>query len=85
MHNSNRPESEAQTRKRVVWLELSELPVQMPGRKVFGTIRVGTQSDGTVLEVPVCLASWLQPGPTLYVQAAVHGAEINGVEVLRRC
>jgi len=54
------------------------------GQKVSGLIDYGSSADGSTLASPVCLLIGRQAGPCLYVQAAVHGNEINGIEVLRR-
>lgn len=55
-----------------------------PGSKAYGIIRVGEMADGTPIEIPVIVVNGTQPGPTLYLQAACHGEEINGTEVIRR-
>ncbi|CAN5157790.1 succinylglutamate desuccinylase/aspartoacylase family protein [soil metagenome] len=38
----------------------------------------------TSLTMPVHVVNGRQPGPTLFISAAVHGDEINGVEIIRR-
>ena len=38
----------------------------------------------TSLELPVHVIHGKKPGPTLFLSAAVHGDEINGVEIIRR-
>lgn len=43
--------------------------------------RLGT---GTTLSMPVRVIRGRRPGPVLFVSAALHGDEINGVEVARR-
>lgn len=55
-----------------------------PGTKAAGTITHGTTADGTVLQTAVHLAVGSEEGPVLYVQAAVHGDEVNNVEALRQ-
>jgi predicted deacylase len=55
-----------------------------PGRRAVGVIEHGTYADGTPLQSPVHVLVGAEEGPVLYVQAAVHGNEVNGVEVLRR-
>ncbi|MBO0783407.1 MAG: succinylglutamate desuccinylase/aspartoacylase family protein [Ktedonobacteraceae bacterium] len=54
------------------------------GKRAVGLIEHGTYADGTPLQSPVHVLVGAQEGPVLYVQAAVHGNEVNGVEVLRR-
>jgi predicted deacylase len=55
-----------------------------PGKRVTGLIEHGTYADGTPWQSPVHVLVGSQEGPVLYVQAAVHGNEVNGIEVLRR-
>lgn len=55
-----------------------------PGEMVYGSLNVGLMADGTPIEIPVILIQGVGDGPVLYVQAACHGEEINGVEVIRR-
>lgn len=55
-----------------------------PGTKAVGTIAHGTAADGTLLQNAVHLVVGSEEGPVLYVQAAVHGDEINNVEALRQ-
>jgi uncharacterized protein len=38
----------------------------------------------TAIEVPVVVMRSLNPGPTVFFQAGMHGEEINGIEVLRK-
>ncbi len=38
----------------------------------------------TAIEVPVVVFRSINPGPTLFFQAGMHGEEINGIEVLRK-
>ena len=38
----------------------------------------------TSLNMPVQVVNGRQPGPTLFVSAAIHGDELNGVEIVRR-
>jgi len=54
------------------------------GQLARGTLPVGTLADGTTLEVPFLILNGKGEGPTVYVEAACHGSEINGLEVIRR-
>jgi predicted deacylase len=54
------------------------------GSKAAGVISHGTFADGTPLQNVVHVLVGAEEGPALYVQAAVHGDEVNGVEALRR-
>lgn len=56
-----------------------------PGEMARGRLESGTLADGTPLSVPVILINGAAgDGPTLYVQAAVHGVEYNPVEAMRQ-
>jgi predicted deacylase len=44
----------------------------------------GSFADGTPLQSPLHVLIGAEAGPVLYVQAAVHGDEVNGVETVRR-
>jgi uncharacterized protein len=57
--------------------------LRAPG-KATGFIEHGSSADGTSLQSAVHVLVGPQEGPVLYVQAAIHGDEVNGVEVLRR-
>ncbi len=58
------------------------------------TIRPGTRKrieiscarlhDYTEMVIPVEVVRGRRPGPTLFVSAAIHGDEINGVEIIKR-
>jgi predicted deacylase len=54
------------------------------GHVVRGTIPVGNYADGTLLEIPFLIVNGAHDGPVVYVEAACHGSEINGLEVVRR-
>ena len=43
--------------------------------------RLQTDADASL---PVCVLHGTKPGPTIWMDAAVHGDELNGVEVIRR-
>jgi predicted deacylase len=40
--------------------------------------------EGVLVSTPVLVVNGAQPGPTLCLTAAVHGDELNGVEMVRR-
>lgn len=44
----------------------------------------GQPLSGLALPTPVLIASGKEPGPTLCLTGAVHGDELNGVEIIRR-
>ena len=51
------------------------LQIEMP------VVRLYTDTD---ISMPVHVIRSKKPGPTVFVSAAVHGDELNGVEILRR-
>lgn len=55
-----------------------------PGQKSFGVLAIGNLADGTPIEIPVLVANGEREGPRLFVQAGVHGKELNPIEVMRR-
>ncbi len=44
----------------------------------------GQPLSGLALPTPVLIASGREPGPTMCLTGAVHGDELNGVEIIRR-
>lgn len=54
------------------------------GNRAAGIISHGTTADGAVLQNAVHVLVGKEEGPVLYVQAAVHGDEVNNVEALRQ-
>ena len=54
------------------------------GEKKLVKINIGRLPTGTVIDIPVHVFNSEHPGPTVLVQAGLHGDEINGVETLRR-
>ena len=55
-----------------------------PGEKKLVKINIGRLPTGTIIDIPVHVFNSEHPGPTVLVQAGLHGDEINGVETLRR-
>jgi predicted deacylase len=58
--------------------------VAAPGELTYGEIEGIEYADGTVVRVPVVLATGAKPGQRLYLGAAIHGDEICGVEAVHR-
>ena len=48
------------------------------GEKVFGYLETAASRSGIRLDIPVHLIAGAQPGPTLMLQGAIHGAEVIG-------
>lgn len=55
-----------------------------PGERTTVDLPVASLYTRGELTMPVRVIRGRKPGPTLFVSAAVHGDEINGVEVVRR-
>jgi len=53
-----------------------------PGQHVFGYLPVAKSRSGLSPYIPVHLFAGTDPGPTLLVQAAIHGSEIIGALAL---
>ncbi len=55
-----------------------------PGERVSVSLPVADLYTATSLHMPVKVISGRRSGPVLFVSAAVHGDELNGVEIIRR-
>jgi predicted deacylase len=55
-----------------------------PGTRVSIDLPTGRLYTHTPLTVPVHVVSGRKAGPRLFISAAIHGDEINGVEIIRR-
>jgi predicted deacylase len=55
-----------------------------PGTRARVEIPVGRRVTGAQVALPVEVVNGRKPGPRLFLCAAVHGDEINGVEIIRR-
>jgi predicted deacylase len=55
-----------------------------PGTSRFERIKVGSYADGAAVELPVAIFRGRTSGPTLYLQAGLHGDETTGIEICRR-
>ncbi|MFT5441864.1 MAG: putative deacylase [Myxococcota bacterium] len=56
----------------------------LPGSRKRIEIRVGRRVTGAEVSLPVEIVNGKKPGPRLFISAAIHGDEINGVEIIRR-
>ena len=54
------------------------------GENLSTELFVASQYDYTPLSIPVRVIRGKKYGPVLFVSAAIHGDEINGVEIIRR-
>ncbi|MEO9512980.1 MAG: succinylglutamate desuccinylase/aspartoacylase family protein [Flavobacteriaceae bacterium] len=55
-----------------------------PGKNRLVKINIARLPTGTLIDIPVHVFNGKNAGPTILVQAGLHGDEINGVETLRR-
>lgn len=55
-----------------------------PGECKFVELRIPELYTHASLSIPIQVLHGKRPGPRLFVCAAIHGDEINGVEVIRR-
>ena len=55
-----------------------------PGERRLVDLPVSKLSNHTPVTLPVHVLHGLRPGPAMFVSAAVHGDELNGVEIIRR-
>jgi len=56
----------------------------LPGKRARIDIPIGRRATGADVMLPVEVVNGRRPGPRLFVCAAVHGDEINGIEIIRR-
>ncbi|RQH03278.1 succinylglutamate desuccinylase/aspartoacylase family protein [Natrarchaeobius oligotrophus] len=54
-----------------------------PGEIDTGRLEVGETRDGSPFGLPVAVVNGVEPGKTLYLQAASDGDELNGIGVIR--
>ncbi len=64
-------------------LEIGGVAIPSGSRKRIH-IDVATLFDGRVMKIPVEVVRGKLDGPVLFVSAAIHGDEINGVETIKR-
>lgn len=55
-----------------------------PGENKLLKIKIDRLPTGTLIDIPVYVHNSKKPGPTILVQAGLHGDEINGIEIVRR-
>lgn len=56
----------------------------LPGERKQLSVTTAKLYDFTDMKMPVVVVRGKQDGPTLFVSAAIHGDEINGVDIVRR-
>ena len=55
-----------------------------PGTRRRHSIELTELADGTRVSIPLDLVNGARPGPRLYLGAAIHGDEVDGVGILFR-
>ena len=55
-----------------------------PGERCGVFLPVGMLHTHIPVEMPVWVISGRRPGPRLFISAAIHGDELNGIEIIRR-
>ncbi|MGB5665398.1 MAG: succinylglutamate desuccinylase/aspartoacylase family protein [Maribacter sp.] len=55
-----------------------------PGEEKLLKISIDRLPTGTLIDIPVYVFNSKKPGPTILIQAGLHGDEINGIEIVRR-
>ncbi len=53
-------------------------------KRVRLELPVSRLPTGTMMSLPVTVISGKRPGPRLWLSAAIHGDELNGVDIIRR-
>jgi predicted deacylase len=56
----------------------------LPGSRMTLDLPAGRLYTHTPMTIPVHIVSGKHAGPRLFISAAIHGDEINGVEIIRR-
>jgi hypothetical protein len=55
-----------------------------PGQRASVNLPIADLYTATSLHMPVHVICGRRPGPTAFLSAAIHGDELNGVEIIRR-
>lgn len=56
----------------------------LPGERKKIQIEVAALYDYTKLYIPIEVIRGVEDGPTMFISAAIHGDEINGIEIIKR-
>ncbi len=72
-----------ESKKAIAPFSISGVPVE-PGEKREIYLKVSESYLSQSIAIPVTVIRGLKPGPTAFVMAALHGDEINGVDIVRR-
>lgn len=69
------------TANKAITIDATEIK---PGQRANLSLPVGDLYTATPLSMPMQVICGKSAGPTLFVSAAIHGDELNGVEIIRR-
>jgi len=69
------------TQAESLWINSTEIK---PGSNISLNLPAGKLYTDTPLNIPVHVIHSKYPGPKIFIFAAIHGDEINGVEIIRR-
>lgn len=83
MPNRTRPAPAAKAEPPAADILISGIHVP-PGTRLTVDVPIAKLYTHTPLAMPVQVVHGRQPGPRLFVSAAIHGDELNGVEIIRR-
>ncbi len=75
--------NKALTTNKIQELKIADVEIY-PGEKKRINLKVAKLYDLTQMEIPVQVIRGKEEGPILFVSAAVHGDEINGVEIISK-
>jgi len=56
----------------------------LPGKEKLVHIQIDRLPTGTLIDIPVYVYNSKNSGPTILIQAGLHGDEVNGIEIVRR-
>lgn len=62
-------------------IKIGSVAAKGAGRKM-GTLRIGTLTDGSAMEIPVVVVRGAKPGPVLWLNGCVHGNEYCGTFII---
>lgn len=64
-------------------LEILDEKIELGESKIID-FNIANLYTSTKIEIPIIIERAKEPGPTILITAAIHGDEINGVEIVRR-
>lgn len=80
---SSKNSSSKLSAKKAGGLKIGKETIYLGERKRF-SLEFAAMYDFTPLTIPVEVIRGSDPGPTMFISAAIHGDELNGVEIIKR-